>query len=235
MSYESDMDAPTILVEACCDSAYTARAAQANGAGRVELCGPGDGGTTPSLGLMSRCRDELQIPLHVMIRPHSTGFVYAEDDVDIMCNDIIAARALGVDGIVVGPLHSDHRLDTQQLAEFIRLARPMKVAVHRAFDQTPDALAALDTLLSLGVDYVLTAGQSATATLGAPLLRTLHAHAGERLTILAGGGVRGHNVNDLIARTGVREVHARGTDPNIVRDVVLALTTSSTSSVPQPS
>lgn len=226
-------DSGMILVEACCDSAATARMAQAHGASRVELCGPGDGGTTPSLGLIARVRDELQIPLHVMIRPHSNGFVYGEDNVDIMCKDIVAARALGVDGIVVGPLHSDHRIDTQQLAEFIQLARPMKVVMHRAFDQTPDMLLALDTLVSLGVDYVLTAGQSPTALDGAEQLQTLQARAGTQLTVLAGGNVRGHNVRELVSRAGVREVHARGTDPNIVRDVILALSTHFNSAVPQ--
>ncbi len=234
MYYDFD-ESSMPLVEACCDSAHTARAAQANGAGRVELCGPGDGGTTPSLGLISRCRDELQIPLHVMIRPHSNGFVYAEDDVDIMCNDIVATRALGVDGIVLGPLHSDHKIDTQLLADFIQLARPMKVTFHRAFDQTPDMFIALETLLSLGVDYVLTSGQSPTAIAGVHHLQAMHERTNGKLTILAGGGVRGHNVRDLIARTGVREVHARGTDPNIVRDVVLALTTQFNSAVPQSS
>jgi copper homeostasis protein len=226
-------DSGMILVEACCDSAATARMAQAHGAGRVELCGPGDGGTTPSLGMIARVRDELQIPLHVMIRPHAQGFVYGEDEADIMCKDIIAARALGVDGIVIGPLHSDHTIDTQQLAEFIQLARPMKVVMHRAFDQTPDMILALDTLLSFGVDGVLTSGQARTAVDGAERLQTLHARAGSHLTVLAGGSVRGHNVVDLVSRTGVREVHARGTDPNIVRDVILALTTHFTSAVPQ--
>lgn len=222
-----------VLVEACCDSAHTARSAQANGAGRVELCGQGDGGTTPSLGMISRCRDELQIPMHIMIRPHSQGFVYGEDAVDIMCKDIVTARALGVDGIVVGPLHSDHTIDTQQLAEFIQLARPMKVIVHRAFDQTPDMLAALDTLISLGVDGVLTSGHARTAMDGAEHLQLLHTRAAGKLTILAGGNVRGHNVRELVSRSGVREVHARGTDPNIVRDVILALSTPVNSAVTQ--
>jgi len=212
-----------VLVEACCDSVHTARAAQAFGAGRVELCGPGDGGTTPSLGLIARCRDELQVPMHVMIRPHVDGFVYSDDDVDIMCNDIVTAKALGADGIVVGPLHSDATIHTQQLAELISLARPMRVVFHRAFDRTVDCAAALDTLVALGVDALLTSGHAETALAGAAMLDTMQQRAGSRLTILAGGGIRGHNVRQLLARARLREVHARSTDPNIVRDVVLAL------------
>lgn len=216
---------PPPLVEACCDSVQTARAAQQHGAGRVELCGPGDGGTTPSLGLIVRCREEITIPLHIMVRPHTHSFLYDEDDVDVMCNDIVSAKALGVNGIVLGPLQGDHTVETNQLAEFVALARPMKVTFHRAFDRTPDALTALDALLSLGVDYILTAGQASTALDGAPTLQALQTQAGERLTVMAGGSVRAGNVRRIIEQSGVREVHARATDPTIIRDIVQELVT----------
>jgi len=216
---------PLPLVEACCDSVHTARAAQQYGAGRVELCGPGDGGTTPSLGMIARCRDELTIPLHVMIRPHTHSFLYDEDDMDVMCNDIIAAKALGVNGVVFGPLHSDNTIDTRQLAELVALARPMKVTFHRAFDRTPDALEALEQMLMLDVDYILTSGHGRTALDGASRLQALNARAGDQLVVLAGGYVRAENVKRIIEQSNVREVHARATDPTIVRDVVQALAT----------
>jgi copper homeostasis protein len=211
------------LVEACCDSVHTAREAQAYGAGRVELCGPGPGGTTPSLGLIARTRDELTVPLHVMIRPHTRDFLYDEDDLDVMRNDIIAARQLGVDGIVLGPLQSSGTLHTQQLAELVELARPLKVTFHRAFDQVNDQHTSLDLMLLLGVDYVLTSGAARTALEGAARLQVLQQRAGDRLTILGGGGIRGDHVRDLLAVAPLREVHARGTDPLIVRDLVNAL------------
>ena len=212
------------LLEACCDSILSARNAQELGAGRIELCGAGSGGTTPSLGVIVRCRAALQVPLHVMIRPHVNGFVYSSDDFEVMKHDIIAARALGVDGIVVGILRSDDTIDVERMADLIRLSRPLTVTFHRAFDRTPDASDALETLLSLGVDYVLTAGHAETALDGAAQLQALQMQAGNRLTILAGGGVRAHNVRDIVARSGVREVHANATDPQIVREVLLALT-----------
>lgn len=215
----------TTLVEACCDSVQTARAAEQFGAGRVELCGPGDGGTTPSLGLIVRCRDELTIPLHVMIRPHTNSFLYDEDDVDVMCNDIVAAKSLGVNGVVLGPLHRNNTIDTRQLAEFVALARPMKVTFHRAFDRTPDALEALEQLLMLEVDYILTSGHGRTALDGTVMLQALQARAGHALIVLAGGHVRAENVHRIIEQSAVREVHARGTDPTIVRDLVQALAT----------
>jgi copper homeostasis protein len=213
------------LVEACCDSVQTARAAEQFGAGRVELCGPGDGGTTPSLGLIVRCRDELTIPLHVMIRPHTNSFLYDEDDVDVMCNDIVAAKSLGVNGVVVGPLYRNNTIDTRQLAEFVALARPMKVTFHRAFDRTPDALEALEQLLRLDVDYILTSGHGRTALDGTSMLQSLQARAGDALVVLAGGNVRAENVTRIVDQSQVREVHARATDPTIVRDVVHALAT----------
>ena len=203
----------------------TARAAEQFGAGRVELCGPGDGGTTPSLGLIVRCRDELTIPLHVMIRPHTNSFLYGEDDVDVMCNDIVAAKSLGVNGVVLGPLHRNNTIDTRQLAEFVALARPMKVTFHRAFDRTPDALEALEQLLMLEVDYILTSGHGRTALDGTVMLQALQARAGHALIVLAGGHVRAENVHRIIEQSAVREVHARGTDPTIVRDLVQALAT----------
>ncbi len=213
------------LVEACCDSVQTARAAEQFGAGRVELCGPGDGGTTPSLGLIVRCRDELTIPLHVMIRPHTNSFLYDEDDVDVMCNDIVAAKSLGVNGVVLGPLYRNNTIDTRQLAEFVALARPMKVTFHRAFDRTPDALEALEQLLRLDVDYILTSGHGRTALDGTSMLQSLQARAGDALVVLAGGNVRAENVTRIVDQSQVREVHARATDPTIVRDVVHALAT----------
>jgi copper homeostasis protein len=211
------------LFEACCDSVASARDAQELGAGRIELCGAGAGGTTPSLGLIARCRDEIYVPLHVMIRPHVGDFNYTSEDLDVMKNDIVAARALGVDGIVIGILRGDHTVDVERMADVMQLARPLKVTFHRAFDRTPDSTAALDALLLLGVDYVLTSGQAASALDGVDSLHALRQQAGDRLTILAGGGVRAHNVRDVVRRSGVREVHANGTNPEIVRDVMLAL------------
>lgn len=213
------------LVEACCDSLQTARAAQHYGAGRVELCGDGDGGTTPSFGVIARCRDALTIPMHVMIRPHTNSFLYDDDDMDVMRHDIVSAKSLGVNGVVLGPLRSDSTIDMRLLAELVALARPMKVTFHRAFDRTPDAHEALEQLLLLDVDYVLTSGHARTALDGALTLQALQARAGDRLVVLAGGNVRAENVQRLINLSHVREVHARGTDPSIIRDVVQALVT----------
>ncbi len=214
-----------VLVEACCDSVQTARAAQELGAHRIELCGPGDGGSTPSHGLMARCRVAVRLPIHVMIRPHTEGFVYSDDDLDVMCEDIEQARTLGMNGVVVGPLHPDGRVHEQALARLVSAAYPMRVAFHRAFDRTPDAHQALRALQAAGVDLVLTSGHARTALEGADTLRALREQAGDTPVILAGGTVRGSNVVSLVEASGVREVHVRGTNPDFVREVVAALAT----------
>lgn len=212
-----------ILVEACCDSLATALKAREYGAHRIELCGDGDGGTTPPPALMRACRAALDIPIHVMIRPHTHSFLYSDADIDVMCRSIADAKTMGMDGVVVGPLTAERTVHDAQLAQLVHAAGPMRVAFHRAFDQTVNAIHALDTLLTRGVQYVLTSGQADTALDGAPQLRTWQEYTGSRLTILAGGGVRGPNVRALTQQSRVREVHVRGTNPIFVRDVVVAL------------
>lgn len=216
-------DVTDVLVEACCDSLETAREAQAAGAHRIELCGPGDGGSTPSHGLMARCRVAVSLPIHVMIRPHTSGFVYTSDDLDVMCEDIEQARTLGMNGVVVGPLQEDGRVHREALERLVRAAYPLRVAFHRAFDRTPDAAAALRTLQQAGVDLILTSGHARTALEGAAALRQLRAQAGASPVILAGGSVRGDSVVPLVEASGVTEVHVRGTNPVFVHDVVAAL------------
>jgi copper homeostasis protein len=144
----------------------------------------------------------------------------------VMANDIVTARTLGVDGVVLGPLQRDDTVHMQQLATLVQIAHPMTVVFHRAFDRTPDPFAALHTLMLTGVKMVLTSGQAPTALDGAATLSALRQRGGDRLTILAGGGVRGGNVKELVARTELRQVHARGTDPAIIRDVVRSLQAS---------
>ena len=214
---------PGLVLEACCDSVATARAAQAHGATRVELCGPGDGGTTPSPGLLVQVRALLRIPLFVMVRPRAGDFVYDADELEVMANDVVTARVLGADGVVVGPLHPDGTVDARALATLVSLARPLRVTFHRAFDRTPDPDAALEVLLAQQVDGVLTAGHAPTALAGAPRLRAWQARAGDRLEVMAGGGVRADHARTLVDTGGLRALHARGTDPTIIRDLVQAL------------
>ncbi|MEO7359058.1 MAG: copper homeostasis protein CutC [Gemmatimonadaceae bacterium] len=212
-----------VMVEACVDSIECALASERAGAGRVELCGPGVGGTTPSYGLMSRCRERLRIPMHVMIRPREGNFEYNEDEFETMIKDVHAARSARADGVVFGILRRDGTLDEDRMRALVDAARPMRVACHRAFDATPDAAEALQTLLRLGVDLVLTSGHAPSAVDGRAQLKSHCDHSNSTLTIMAGGGVRAANLIETIRETGVHEVHIRATDPDVFVEAMIQL------------
>jgi len=214
---------PRIMAEACVDSMHTALGAEAVGAGRVELCGAGNGGTTPSFGLMALARERLRIPVHVMIRPREGHFVYSDDEFDVMRRDVKAARSARVDGVVFGILRGDNTLDEARMAVLIDEARPMRVGCHRAFDATPDATQAREALLRLGVDIVLTSGHAATALDGRTQLAAHLAASRNTLRILAGGGIRADNVLELVKTTGAQDIHVRATDTAVFAAVLAQL------------
>lgn len=216
----SGSELPRIMVEACVDSMDNALGAEAFGAGRLELCGAGVGGTTPSFGLMSLARERVKIPIHVMIRPREGNFLYTDEEFEVMLRDIKAARSARVDGVVFGILQPDGTIDERRMKQLVEEARPLRVACHRAFDATPNAEQALDALLRIGMDIVLTSGHAPTALDGRKTLEALRKQAGSSLTILAGGGVRADNVKQVIIEAGVRDIHVRATDTSVFAAVV---------------
>ncbi len=202
--------APAVAVEACVDTVASALAAEAAGAARVELCaGLAEGGTTPSAGMIERACRRLSIPVFAIIRPRGGDFCYDEDEIEVMRRDIGQARALGAGGIVLGVLQPDGRVDAARTRLLVEAARPLEVTFHRAFDVTPDAGAALETLVALGVDRVLTSGQAPTALEGCRRIAALVQQAAGRIGLLPGGGISEHNVRQVVAATGAREVHVR--------------------------
>jgi copper homeostasis protein len=214
------IETPRILVEACVDSIASALAAEAAGANRIELCGWGVGGTTPTFGLMSRCRELVRIPIHVMIRPREGNFTYNDDEFTTMQKDIGAARSAGVDGVVYGILSEDGTLDEARMIALGETARPLRIVCHRAFDATPHAGAALDTLVSMGVDEVLTSGHAPNANAGMVQLAEHCRVANGRIVVMAGGGVRADNVREITAFTKAPHVHVRATDSAVFSAVM---------------
>ena len=199
-----------VLVEACVDSVASALAAERGGANRLELCDAlFDGGTTPSSGMIAACMAAVSIPIVVMIRPRGGGFVYSENERDVMRRDIVHARELGAHGLATGGLLSNGTVDLELTRALIDEAGDMPVTFHRAFDFTPDLDAALESLAEAGVQRVLTSGGAATAAEGATRIADLVRQAGSRLTIVAGGGIRDNSVRSLVSVSGVREVHVR--------------------------
>lgn len=205
-----DGDAP--LLEVCCASADFAAAAEAAGADRVELCSDlVEGGTTPSAGAIALAVERLRIPVMVMIRPRGGDFLYSSLEHEVMLRDIETARALGAYGVVIGVLTADGAVDRARTIDLAAAAEGMSVTFHRAFDVSRDLEDSLETLAEVGVDRVLTsAGRSAVVD-DLPTLERLASLAGERIRVLACGGIRAHNVGSVLAVPGVREVHVGAT------------------------
>ena len=202
--------AHSVLVEACVDSVESALAAERGGAGRLELCDAlFDGGTTPSAGMIAACRERVSIPLFAIIRPRGGGFVYSEPELDVMRRDVVAARALGVDGVVIGALRPDGTVHAEATRALVEVAGDMPVSFHRAFDFAPDLGMALEALIVCGVARVLSSGGAATARQGIPQLASLVRQSAGRLVVMAGGSIREENVREVVDATGVREVHVR--------------------------
>ena len=207
---EVDPSHDSVLVEACVDSVESALAAERGGAGRLELCDAlFDGGTTPSAGMIAACRERVSIPIFVIIRPRGGGFVYSEPELDVMRRDIVAARALGVDGVVIGALKPDGTVHEDETRALVDAAGDLAVSFHRAFDFTPNLDAALDTLIATGVTRVLTSGGAPTAHEGIPRLGSLVRRTQGRIVVMAGGSVREENVREIVNGSGIREVHVR--------------------------
>jgi copper homeostasis protein len=198
-----------VLLEACVDSVESALAAQTGGAGRVELCADLlEGGITPSDGTVALACREPRIPVNVLIRPRGGDFCYSDVEFAVMAHDIQRARELGAAGVVIGLLDSDGTVDVPRTRDLIGLARPLSVTFHRAFDMARDPFEALETLVELGVDRILTSGQEASALEGLDLLADLVLRAGDRVIIMPGGGISERNIGKILAGCHPREVHA---------------------------
>jgi copper homeostasis protein len=204
------------LVEICIEDIEGAFAAESSGADRIELCaGLAEGGITPAIGtVVTVLAGVRRIGVQVLIRPRAGDFVYSRFELDAMCADIGAVRDLGSPdgvtlGFVIGALTPRCTVDREAVKQLLEACQDAPVTFHKAFDATADIVATLDELAELGVGRVLTSGGRATAHDGASMLARLVERAAGRIEILAGGGIRPGNVVELVARTGVREVHLR--------------------------
>ncbi|RKR86366.1 copper homeostasis protein CutC [Micromonospora pisi] len=226
-------------VEICVGDVPSALVAEAAGADRVELCADlGQGGTTPSLGAVAvTLRLLRRVGVRVMVRPRGGDFRVSAAEEQVMLADIEAIRGLPNPhdlalGVVVGAVDERGGLDLPVLGRLVEAAGPMPVTIHKAFDEIEDQFGALEEIISLGADAVLTSGAAPTALTGAERLAALRRQAAGRLRVIAGGGIRAHNVREVLARTGASEVHLRApvdrdgreaTDGDQVRQVVAAV------------
>ncbi|HEY3219231.1 MAG TPA: copper homeostasis protein CutC [Gemmatimonadales bacterium] len=214
----------TILIEAAVQSVDAALAAAEGGAHRIELCTDlAHGGTTPDVKVLRACRSQLLIPIFVLVRPRAGDFVYSAAEHDDMLEQVVRAKHAGARGIVTGALTAQQEIDQVRTHELIDAARPLPVTFHRAFDACLDLAVALQQLINLGVERVLTSGGAPTALEGAARISRLVIQTDDRIGILAGGGINATNVAQVVHDTGVREVHFSVRDAEKVRNVTRAL------------
>ena len=199
------------LIEVCTYSIQSAIIAQAAGADRIELChNIFEGGTTPSAATIQLVRKLLDINIHVMIRPRGSDFLYSELEFQIMKRDIEIAKDLGIDGVVFGILTDDGLIDEKRIGELIRLSEPLSTTFHRAFDVVKNPLLAIEQLIDLGINRVLTSGQQQTAMIGKDIIKELIDQFGNRIIIMPGSGINELNIQELKNYTGANEFHLSG-------------------------
>ncbi|RAY12618.1 copper homeostasis protein CutC [Actinomadura craniellae] len=199
----------SLTYEICIDSVAGAIAAEKAGAHRVELCAAlFEGGLTPSLGTIRAALAAVSsIRVHVIVRPRGGDFIFDAHEIAAMEHDVALLREAGVHGVVVGALTPDGDIDEAVTGRLVAAAGGLSVTFHRAFDMTADPFAALETLVDLGVDRVLTSGHDVSVLEGAPLIARLVEQAGDRIAVMPGGGLNARNAARVVAATGAREFH----------------------------
>ena len=187
----------------------TTKSAVAGGADRIELCANlAEGGTTPSYAHIKKCRDVFDVLIYPIIRPRGGDFLYKKDEYEIMLHDVKLCKQLGCDGVVAGMLNMDGTIDMVRMSELIEIAYPMGVTFHRAFDRCKDLFAALEELIEIGCERILTSGQKPTAPDGVVLIAELNKTADNRIIIMPGSGVRKENIKMIAEKTGCTEFHS---------------------------
>lgn len=201
-------------MEVCANSLTSAIAAQEGGAIRVELCDNlPEGGTTPSYAQIELAKKHLNISVYPIIRPRGGDFLYSELEFELMKSDIKTCKSLNCDGVVIGILNADGSIDRERCAELIALAAPMPVTFHRAFDMSNNLEKALEDVIELGCERILTSGGESSAIKGAATIEKLIKKANGRIIIMPGAGINPANIKELIQKTGAVEFHASAKHP----------------------
>lgn len=197
------------FVEACCPNLESVAHAVEAGAKRIELCDHlSCGGITPSDELI-RMSLELagKVPVNVLVRPRAGDFVYSGQEVDEMLETIRKCKELGVNGVVIGALKEDGRIDKKVMEQLVKEARPLHITFHRAFDECTDQYNALEVIIRLGIERILTSGHKANAYEGRYAIRDLVKQSAGRIVIMPGCGITADNIDEVASATGASEFH----------------------------
>ena len=197
------------IIEIATSDFLTTRSAVEGGADRIELCANlAEGGTTPSYGHIKQCREAFDLLIYPIIRPRGGDFLYSNEEFEIMLQDVKLCKQLGCDGVVIGLLNSNGSIDIKRTAVLVEAAYPLGVTFHRAFDRCRDPFEAMEQLIHIGCERILTSGQKPVAPEAIELITQLNKAADERIIIMPGSGVRKENIKTLAEQTGCVEFHS---------------------------
>jgi len=197
------------VIEIATSDFLTTQAAVQGGADRIELCANlAEGGTTPSFGHIRKCREAFNVLIYPIIRPRGGDFLFSTEEFEIMLQDVKLCKQLGCDGVVVGLLNKDGTVDTKRTSLLVEAAYPLGVTFHRAFDRCREPFEAMEQLIEIGCERILTSGQQPVATDAVEMIARLNKASGERIIIMPGSGVRKENVKMLAEQTGCLEFHS---------------------------
>jgi copper homeostasis protein len=209
MAYSAGTVKNQFLLEISVETLEGAMAAERGGADRLELCADlAAGGVTPGAQFVQRVRESVRIPAFVMIRPRAGDFAYSDDEFAEMKREIATAKELSMDGVVLGILTPERRVDIARTRALVELARPLPVTFHRAFDLLTDFQQALEDVIRTRAARILTSGGAATAQAGAAALARLIASATDRIVIVPGAGISASNIKQVALRTRAAEFHS---------------------------
>lgn len=201
----------SFLLEVCIDSISSLTIAQNAGAHRIELCSSlATGGLTPNYGYMQRAKQIATIPVYAIMRPREGDFLYDDNEINIILEDIYQAKKIGLDGVVIGALQADGTLDRTAISDMIQAAKGLGITFHRAIDHCINPFDALEYLMSQKIERVLTSGQAQNAEAGLDMLKEMVAFCGDQLSIMPGAGVNARNALHILNTTGAREIHLSG-------------------------
>ena len=196
------------LIEVATSDFLTTKSAVEGGADRIELCANlAEGGTTPSYAHIKKCREAFSIPLFPIIRPRGGDFLYGDSEFEIITKDVLLCKQLNCDGVVVGFLTKDGTVDQKKTELIVKLAYPMEVTFHRAFDRCKDPFAALESIIEAGCQRILTSGQQQKAIDGIELIKQLIVAADNRIVLMPGSGITPDNIRMISEATGAVEFH----------------------------
>lgn len=197
------------IIEIATSDFLTTKSAVEGGADRIELCANlAEGGITPSYGHIKKCREVFSVLVYPIIRPRGGDFLYNDEEFGIMLQDVKLCKQLGCDGVVIGLLNKDGTIDSKRTSLLIEAAYPLGVTFHRAFDRCRDPFEAMEQLIEIGCERILTSGQKPLATDAVELIAQLNKVADDRIIIMPGSGVRKENIKMLAERTGSMEFHS---------------------------